>query len=110
MKSDDPVITTLLVEALMNSFGERSAAEVTRFRSHGWTSESLEALVDFINKNETWRQSDIRTAFRAYNMVEEDFTLLARTFLTAREHLADQGNNLHTVYSARRREMPGSGS
>ena len=110
MKSDDPVITTLLVEALMNSFGERSAAEVTRFRSHGWTSESLEALVDFMNKNETWRQPDIRTAFRAYNVAEEDFTLLARTFLTAREHLADQGNNLHTVYSARRREMPGSGS
>jgi hypothetical protein len=70
----------------------------------------LEALVEFITDHKSWQQPDIQAGFQAYNVGDEDFALLANTFLTARRNLAEQGHNLHAVYASRRREMPGAGS
>lgn len=110
MKSEDPAIRRLLTDALTATLGDRASTEVARFRSGGWTSESLEALVDFMAGHAAWQQTDVRAAFRIYNIGEEDFALLADIFLTARRNLAEQGYNLHTVYTSRRRDMPGAGS
>ena len=110
MKSVDPAITQLLADALTARFGYQANAEVARFHATGWTSESLEALVEFITDHNSWQQPDIRAGFHTYNVGDEDFTLLADTFLTARRKLAEQGRNLHAVYASRRREMPGAGS
>jgi len=110
MKSGDPAITQLLTDAITTGFGHQANAEVARFHAAGWTSESLEALVEFILDRKSWQQPDIRAAFQAYNVGDEDFALLANTFLLARRNLAEQGHNLHAVYASRRREMPGAGS
>jgi hypothetical protein len=110
MKSTDPAITQLLTDALTMKLGDQAPAGIARFHSSGWTSESLEALVDFINDHKSWQHSNVRMGFRPYNVGEEDFALLAHTFVTARRHLADQGHNVHIVYASRRREMPGAGS
>jgi hypothetical protein len=110
MKSADPAITQLLTDALTVKLGDQAPAGIARFRHAGWTSESLEALVEFSADHNRWQQPDVRMALRAYNVGEEDFVLLANTFVTARRNLADQGHNLHTVYASRRRQMPGAGS
>ncbi|HKN87714.1 MAG TPA: hypothetical protein VJV04_12705, partial [Nitrospiraceae bacterium] len=110
MKSADPAITQLLTDALTMKLGDHAPAGIARFRAAGWTSESLEALVEFTANHNRWQQSDVRMGFRTYNVGEDDFALLANTFVTARRNLADQGQNLHTVYASRRREMPGAGS
>jgi N-acetylneuraminic acid mutarotase len=110
MKSGDPAITQLLTDAITTGFGHQANAEVARFHAAGWTSESLEALVEFILDRKSWQQPNIRAAFQAYNVGDEDFALLANTFLLARRNLAEQGHNLHAVYASRRREMPGAGS
>jgi hypothetical protein len=110
MKSDDPAIKQLLADALTAKLGQRAAMEVVQFRSSGWTSESLEALVDFSAEHRSWQQAAIRAGFSMYNVGEEDFALLAKTFLTARRNLTEAGVNLHSTYTARRREMPGAGS
>ncbi|WP_447984034.1 Kelch repeat-containing protein [Nitrospira sp. Nam74] len=110
MKSSDPAVTQLLTDALNANLGHQAHAEMARFHTAGWTSESLEALVEFIINHKSWQQADIRAAFHTYNVGEEDFTLLANTFLTARRNLAEQGHNLHAIYASRRREMPGAGS
>ena len=110
MKSADPAITQLLTDALTARFGHQAAEEVARFHAAGWTSESLEALVEFITDHTSWRQPDIRAGFQTYNVGDEDFALLANTFVTARRNLAEQGRNLHAIYASRRREMPGAGS
>ena len=110
MKSADPAITQLLTDALTMKLGDEAPAGIARFRAAGWTSESLEALVEFTANHNRWQQSDLRTGFRTYNVGEDDFALLANTFVTARRNLADQGLNLHTVYASRRRQMPGAGS
>jgi N-acetylneuraminic acid mutarotase len=110
MKSSDPAVTQLLTDALTANFGHQAPAETARFHAAGWTSESLEALVEFITNHKSWQQPDIRTAFHTYNVGDEDFALLANTFFTARRNLAEQGHNLHAIYALRRREMPGAGS
>ena len=110
MKSDHPAIRQLLIEALNAKFGTQADAEAARFRAAGWTSESLEALIEFIAGHNSWQQPDIRSGFHAYNVGEEDFLLLAGTFETAHRNLAEQGRDLHSAYAERRREMPGAGS
>ena len=110
MKSADPAITQLLTDALTTRFGHQANAEVARFQAAGWTSESLEALVEFIIDHKSWQQPDIRAGFQTYHVEDEDFALLANTFFTARRNLAEQGHNLHAIYASRRREMPGAGS
>lgn len=110
MKSADPAITQLLTNALIAGFGDQANAEVARFHAAGWTSQSLEALIEFITDHNSWQQADIQGAFHTYNVGDEDFALLANTFLTARRNLAEQGHNVHAVYAVRRREMPGAGS
>ncbi|HEU4771915.1 MAG TPA: hypothetical protein VFS68_07130, partial [Candidatus Udaeobacter sp.] len=110
MKSTDPAITQLLTDALTMKLGDQAPADIARFHATGWTSESLEALVEFIANHKSWQQPDVRTGFRTYNVGEEDFALLANTFVMARRNLADRGHDLHTVYASRRREMPGAGS
>jgi Kelch motif len=110
MKSTDPAITQLLIDALTARFEHQANAEMARFHAAGWTSESLEALVEFITDRKSWQQPDIRAGFQTYHVGDEDFALLANTFFTARRNLADQGHNLHAIYASRRREMPGAGS
>ena len=110
MKSQDTAITRLLNDALTAKFRHRAKAEEARFHAAGWTSESLEALIEFISDQKSWQQADIRTAFRMFNVEEDDFALLANIFLTARRKFAEQGDDLHAVYASRRREMPGAGS
>ncbi|MEP6888400.1 MAG: kelch repeat-containing protein [Nitrospirales bacterium] len=110
MKSAAPAITQLLSDALTVRFEHQANAEVARFHAAGWTSESLEALVEFITDRKSWQQPDIRAGFQTYNVGDEDFALLANTLITARRNLAEQGQNLHAVYASRRREMPGARS
>lgn len=110
MKSDHPAIRQLLTEALTAKFGNQANAEAARFRAAGWTSESLEALIEFIAGHNSWQQPDIRSGFHAYNVGEQDFSLLASTFRTAHRNLAEQGRDLHSTYAERRRAMPGAGS
>jgi len=110
MKSTDPAITQLLTDALAMKLGDHASTGIARFHAAGWTSESLEALVEFTADHNRWQQPDVRTALRAYNVGEEDFALLAHTFVTARRNLADRGHNFHTVYASRRRQMPGADS
>ncbi len=110
MKSQDPAIRHLLTDALAAKLGDRASMEIARFPSNGWTSESLEAIVDYTADHKMWQQTDVRAGFRTYNVGEEDFALLAHTFLAARRNLTEQGHNVHTVYASRRREMPGAGS
>lgn len=109
MKSEHPAVGELLKAALAEKLGDRAPEAIERFRSAGWTSESLEAVVEYAGRHPIWDRSDLEEGFRTYNIGPQDFELLSRTFRTARAQLAAQGRNLHAVYASRRREMPGAG-
>lgn len=109
MKSDHPAVGEFLKAALAEQLADRAPEAIERFRSSGWTSESLEAVVEYTDRRSVWDRSDLVEGFRAYNLGPRDFELLSEIFRTARARLADQGLDLHAVFALRRREMPGSG-
>lgn len=110
MKSQDQAVSDVLTRALSAKLGPDAPTAVQAFRSSGWTSESLEALVDYLTGNQPWEQGTFEQGLRAYNVGRQDFELLARVFVSARRDLQQRGQNLHQVYRARRLEMPGARS
>ncbi len=109
MKSPAPAVQALLREALAGKLGDRAETALARFRSDGWTSQTLEAVVDYAADPAVWRRPGLEEAFQAYRVGRPDFELLAKTFVAARQHLASRGRDLHAVYAERRRAMPGAG-
>lgn len=108
MKSTDPAITGLLHEALAQKLGGRADAEVQAFRVNGWTSESLEAVVDYAAGTPVWSRPALTLALRDFNVGERDFAVLAAVFSEARAALASDGRDVHIVYARWRGEMPGA--
>lgn len=107
MKSEHPAVRQLLAEALTAHLGDAASAALAQFRSQGWTSRSLEAVVEYVGSRDRWDDPGLKDGFRAYNVGQSDFDLLSRTFHAARTQLAARGQDLHTVYAVRRRDMPG---
>lgn len=108
MKSRDPAVTQVLDEALAAKFGAAGPEAAARLRSQGWTSQSLEAIIDHLASRPPWDAS-FDQGLAPYYVGRRDFDLLAQVFVTARRDLQNRGQSLHDVYAARRREMPGGG-
>lgn len=109
MKSAHPAVKQFLSAALAAKLGDRAPAAARAFQAAGWTSESLEALVDYAVGRPVWDQPGLEEGFRAYHVGRSDFELLSTILQAARTQLAARGTDLHTVYATKRREMPGAG-
>jgi N-acetylneuraminic acid mutarotase len=109
MKSDDAAVQGLLADAMTAKWGSESGEVLARFRAEGWTSESLEALVDYAASRPIWDDPEVREALRRFNIGQAEFEVLANTYTAARAKYAAQGEDVHKRYSARRRDMPGAG-
>jgi hypothetical protein len=109
MKSNHPAVRRLLQDALTTKLADAAASAAERFRSDGWTSESLEAVVDYITTKPVWEDEQIEAGLRPYHIGRADLDFLSYTFQTARTRLAAAGHDVHAVYASRRREMPGGG-
>ncbi|MBI3603102.1 MAG: hypothetical protein HY205_01455 [Nitrospirae bacterium] len=111
MKSDNQAVRQFFHDALAakpgDQTGDQIEAAIESFRSDGWTSQSLEAMVDYAATHPLQDRPELQAGLGFYNVGMNDFDLLSRTFRTARSLLAAQGQDLHQVYDARRREMPG---
>jgi hypothetical protein len=107
MKSRDPAVTQVLADALTAKLGEAAPAAIQAFRADGWTSESLEALAEYLAGALPWEQGSLERGLRVYNVSRQDFELLARVFMEARRNLTSRGRDLHQVYRANRQTMPG---
>jgi hypothetical protein len=107
MKSESPAVRRLLVDALSDPDPAGGPTAAERFRTDGWTSRSLEALVQFADEHAVWADAAVRDGFAPFRVGEEDFRLLAQTVQTARRQLAAQGQDFHALYAAYRRQMPG---
>lgn len=108
MKSPDPSLTRLLHDALAEKLGDQADAAVRGFRANGWTSTSLEAVVDYAARKSVWTRPALVEALRDYNVGESDFAILATVFSDARAALASEGRDVHVVYARWRGEMPGA--
>jgi N-acetylneuraminic acid mutarotase len=108
MKSDNQAVRQFFSQALATGLGDQAQAAAASFRTDGWTSRSLEAVIDYETGRPLRDQAELQAALGSFNVGASDFDLLSRTFTTARRHLTSQGQDLHQVYETRRREMPSS--
>ena len=108
MTSGNPAIQHWLRAAFAAKFGEEAPSALEGFRAGGWTSQSLEAVVDYAAAVPVWNAPDVAEGFRAFNVGRGDFDLLARIFTDARAAFSTRGQNVHEAYAARRKTMPGA--
>ncbi len=109
LNNRDPVVRDVFISALSDKFGAKKAASLSQaFASQGWTSETLEALVDY---SASWSPADtsrLAEAFRGYNLSIIDWTFVRQVFAEARDKLRKQGKQVHAVFASQRASMPGA--
>jgi hypothetical protein len=107
MKSGSPAVKHYLRSALTAKFGDGGPQAVEMFQREGWTSRSLEAVVEYAAARPPWERGDLMEAFREFNVGRSEFELVSQTYVKARSQLSVKGQNIHAVYGGRRKEMPG---
>lgn len=110
MKSAHPEVRRYFSHALERKLRERTSDAAEEFQTDGWTSETLEAVVEFGTQRESWDQQQFQIGLREFNLDLRDLDLLIRTFYDAQQGLIARGRDVHQVYAAKRRAMPGSRS
>lgn len=105
----DPVVRDAFVIALSHKFGAKKAASLSQaFAVTGWTSETLEAVVDHTALRSMADEPRLAELFHEYNVTAADWTLVEQVFARAREQLLEQGKQVHSVFAAQRVTMPGA--
>ena len=109
LKSSDPVVQKIFTAALSEKFNAKKAASLTQsFASTGWTSETLEALVDYAAQRKPADEPRLADVFGDYNVSPADWKFVRQVFAKARERLLKQGKQVHAVFAAQRVSMPGA--
>ena len=109
LKSPDPAVRKLFSSALAEKFDAEKAASLTRaFASQGWTSETLEALVDYSAQRSLVDAPRLAQVFHDYNVSTTDWQFVRQVFTKARERLLEQGKQVHSVFAAQRASIPGA--
>ena len=109
LKSPDPIVQEFFSSALSRKFTAKKAASLTQaFASTGWTSETLEALLDYSATRSPGDAPRLAEVFRDVNVTTADWQLVEQVFARARERLLKQGKHVHAVFAAHRASMPGT--
>ncbi len=108
LSNPDPGVRAMLLAALAAKVGTKRAEVLTAgFASTGWTSETLEALVDTSARRSVWEDPRWVEVLGGHGVTVHDWELIERMFTQARERLFAQGKNVHAVFAAQRAVMPG---
>lgn len=109
LNNRNPVVRDVFVSALSEKFGVKKAASLSQaFTVTGWTSEMLEALVDYTVPRPMVDELRLAEAFRDYNLSITDWTFVGQVFAKAKDTLLKQGKQVHAVFAAQRASMPGA--
>ena len=95
LKSPHPVVRDFFSSALSEKFDAKTAAVLTQaFPSTGWTSETLEALVDYSAQRSMVEEPRLPEVFQGYNVTTTDWKFVEQIFMKAREQLLKQGKQV----------------
>lgn len=108
LKSSDSAVQTFLSDAFAAQKGSDANEAASRFRSAGWTSNTLEALSEQWGVTAIDQRERLTPGFGQFNVSPADFDVLMELVAKARTALEQRGQNIHQVFAQRRREMPGS--
>lgn len=108
LKSRQPAVRNFFAAAQQSKFGPDAEEVLNRFQQTGWTSEVMEALSEYGIQDRLWEDGSLVEGFREYNVTRQDFDLLTDLFRRAKAQFHAQGADVHQIYDARRRDMPGA--
>ena len=108
LKSRNPAVRDFFVAAQQAKFGPKAGDVVAAFQQTGWTSAVMEASVDYGAQERVWQDGTLAEGLREYNVTRADFELLVGLFRRAKQHFQARGEDVHQIYAARRRDMPGA--
>lgn len=108
MKSGNPHVVKFFDAAFQQKFGHAAEQAARAGRREGWTSRSLEAMVEYGTGPTRWDRSGLEQGWREYNLAEQDLRLLAGLHFAARNQYAAEGKDIHAIYEEKRRLMPGA--
>ena len=107
MKSQEPAVDKYFSSALTNGWGERGAGILESFYNEGWTSESLEAIVEYSLLHSMWDRPRVKAALRVHHLAQADWELIQELFFRARKSFINQNQDLHIVFKHQRLGFPG---
>ena len=107
LKSPEAAVREFLASALQVHGRRRAQIMLDRFALTGWTSEFLEAVVEYSMHHSMWENPTLSRAFHAYNLRERDWEFVQEIFLQARQNLVGRTRDLHAVFARHRSRMPG---
>jgi hypothetical protein len=107
-KSSDSEVQSFLSHAFAAQKSGVANEAASRFRSAGWTSNTLEALSEQWGATAIDQRERLTLGFSQFNVSPADFDFLMELVAKARTALEQRGQNMHQVFAQRRREMPGS--
>ena len=96
-----------LSDALSTQLGPVGTDAHAKFFAAGWTSISMEALVDYSVQHPFWVRPEIRETLSRYNLSPSDWDLIVDSFTRARQQLQIAGKDVHEIFAVQRRKMPG---
>ena len=108
LKSRHPAVREFFAETQRAKFGTNARESFAAFEQTGWTSATLEALADKSRRLDNWDDNGLSEGFREFNVGRRDFDLIIDLFQQAKIKLHARGENVHQVFAARRRDMPGA--
>ena len=105
MKSQSPAVQEYFSSALVSRWGVQGAAVRDSFYKKGWTSEALEAMVDYSKTHALWSDERMQEVFRHYYLSPADWSLVQEIFDGARQQFMTENKDIHAVFANQRKRM-----
>lgn len=107
-KSADSSIRDFAQHALADKYGANAPMALERFRSHGWTADTLEALADADARASAEDLGGLSAGLGRFNLSVDDFKRLMRLVRDGRSAIETRGQSFQEVYAHHRNAMPGA--
>jgi len=105
MKSQEPAVQEYFSSALVTRWGAQGTTVRDSFNKKGWTSESLEAMVDYSKSHPMWQEEGMKEVFRQYYLSAADWSLVQEIFQAARQRFIGEKKDIHAVFANQRGRM-----
>lgn len=105
MKNQETAVHAYLSSALFARWGEQGAMIQDAFYEQGWTTHTLEALVDYSKIHLMWEDARMEEVFRQYYLSPADWVLVEEIFDAARQRFISEGQDIHQMFVLQRERM-----
>lgn len=106
-KSPDSSLQEFVRRAVVRKQADRATDILNQFRSHGWTADVLEAIVEAERLMPLAELQALEKGLDQFNLTVKDFQQFMQLVRNGEQALASRGQNFHEVYASHRNAIPG---